>query len=67
MEAAEPWDISRRAPDYTAGKTEDVGRDSSETSVRFHQATRHHTLEETYFKTVPCAFPIVVIELLRYE
>jgi len=34
-EAAGPWNIGKRAPDYTAGKPEDVGRGSSETSVGF--------------------------------
>jgi len=32
-EAAGPWNIGQRASDYTAGKPEDVGRGSSETSV----------------------------------
>jgi hypothetical protein len=34
-EAVVPWNIGKRAPDYTAGQPEDIGRGSSERSVRF--------------------------------
>ena len=34
-EGAGPWNIGKRAPDYTARQSEDVGQGSSERSVRF--------------------------------
>ena len=54
-ETAGPWNIGKRAPEYTAGQPEDVGQGPSESSVRFGG------------DLPPCAFPIVVIELSRYE